>query len=483
MARADWRIAGLFALVSGGAGATFLMTTVLSGELPDAALLALGLVGAALIAVLASGPLRWDRVRAAGRKPVLAAAIGGALAFWVAPALALAQRATDAPSGSESLFFTTTAWAAITVLGVYFVSQERPGVTAFAGAIAAAAGAAGLLGNWERPSSFAPFVKFPDEELLMLVAGVLFAVGVMLIARAGRELRSRELVPVALVPAAVLAALFGAPAIVGAGGSYPRLWVSLAVLAAAQAAYSVGWLRLGRHSGITHSAAALAVAPIAVTLLSVVERLTGVYGPNPIMWTGAFAGMAACAAGVAVIWTSRAGTPQAVAHQARATVALAVAALACGVALVALFTPALSAVAEGTLQDHEAFRAVWTMIGRESAAGWVALAAAVLALTSALSLRRGEPTSAWRVAAVAALIASVASVALVETSFATWNRWIPAEVQQAYGTEYASLVMKGILDPTRLAAAALAALAAVLVLASRARIIQTAVPADTEGTT
>jgi hypothetical protein len=49
---------------------------------------------------------------------------------------------------------------------------------------------------------------------------------------------------------------------------------------------------------------------------------------------------------------------------------------------------------------------------------------------------------------------------LAATTLHTWNSWIPAEIQQTYGTEYARLSVSAIVDPVRVAAMALAALSA-----------------------
>ncbi len=66
--------------------------------------------------------------------------------------------------------------------------------------------------------------------------------------------------------------------------------------------------------------------------------------------------------------------------------------------------------------------------------------------------------------AAAALVCAVASVPLAGTTLATWNRWVPADVQQTYGTEYSTLTIAGRLDVVRLVAMALA-VAAVVALA------------------
>ena len=66
--------------------------------------------------------------------------------------------------------------------------------------------------------------------------------------------------------------------------------------------------------------------------------------------------------------------------------------------------------------------------------------------------------------AVTLVVAGLAAYPLVvATPLRTWNRWIPAEIQQAYGTEYARLSIVATPGVFHLASAALA-LAACLIL-------------------
>jgi hypothetical protein len=136
--------------------------------------------------------------------------------------------------------------------------------------------------------------------------------------------------------------------------------------------------------------------------------------------------------------------------------------LLCGTC--ALVLPAFAATVQGTLANGRAYRVEWSMLGLESAAGWLPPLAALLLLTASYSALRewGARRVVWVSVAALAVLAMYSS--LVNTPLRTWNRWIPAEVQQEYGTEYARLAMVAINEPVRTAAVILAALAAILLL-------------------
>ncbi len=162
----------VFAVAVLSAMSSFIVTTVAMDSLPDPVLVGVSAVVAFVIIAAAGGWRVAEELRRLERSTLALALAGGALAFWAAPLLALTQRATSAPSGADSLFFTTTTWAVLVVLGAYLIGSERPALTGIAGAVCSAAGAAGLLASWEYPSSFSPFAKFPAREALMLLAGV-----------------------------------------------------------------------------------------------------------------------------------------------------------------------------------------------------------------------------------------------------------------------------------------------------------------------
>ncbi len=114
------------------------------------------------------------------------------------------------------------------------------------------------------------------------------------------------------------------------------------------------------------------------------------------------------------------------------------------------------------------FRATWIMVGAESATGWLALAAAGLALAAVMVARRGDGDTFVAACGGGGVVCAAGSNPAAGATLHTWNRWVPAEVQQTYGTEYSRLVIEPRLDPVRVAAMLLA-LAAVAALALAAR--------------
>lgn len=457
-------------MVAVGMGVSFVLLTVLMADVSDEALVALPLLLVAVTALALGGTKPTLRQLREDRAAAVYAALGGVMAFWAAPLLVLLQRATDAPSGSETLFFTTSAWGLIVALTGYAVARSRHWPTLAAAAVAGTAGAAGLLANWERPSSFSPFVKFPTQEMLMLVAGLLFAVGSVAVAHAMRRGGFKSTAVISLVSAAIVAAPVGL-----LGGDSPitlnRLWPSLLLLGVVQSVVTLGWLVLLEKNGAARSSWALFLAPAAVTSFAVVERLTGVWGADPIQWPAATASMIVMLAAAVVIAVSgrSAGVADARSESRLGAAALYTAIAALLGSAVSLGLPALQAASRGAGITAERFQADWVMVGAESAVGWFVFASALLVVSAIFSARSGAPRYTTILASVAAVLTAGAFLYVGETSFYTHTRWIPAEVQQTYGTEYARFWVEPIFEPVRSASAVLVTVAAVLSIVNEFR--------------
>jgi hypothetical protein len=439
----------------GGVTGYFVLVTIAMDTVSDAALVGLACVVAFVIALgLLGGGGGISKALKADRRLLAIAGLGGALAFWAAPMLALSQRATDAPSGADALFFTTSVWALACVAAAFAVRAERPLATALAGAVGAVAGAAGMLASWESPSSFSPFAKFPVREALMLVAGALFATGVIALAHSGRRADSRTALAAGLGGAAVFglaSAAFALPPVsdIGRGALMPCVYLGIAL-----ALFAFGWVEAGSAVGVSRVSVSLLVAPVAVMVLAGAERLTVARGPNPIAWPGALAGSAVVVTCAVVVWLAERRPGDAtVVGPGRYSLPLGLAVAAFVASLASLATPALDAVAEGGTSVP--FRAAWAMVGAESASGWLVVAAAGLALASVMVARAGASARSWVSAACAAVVCAVAAVPLRGTTLHTWNRWVPADVQQTYGTEYSRLLIEPHLEPLRVAAVVL----------------------------
>lgn len=454
-------------LVMAGAGLTFVLDTVLMAEFSDRALVAIPVLVAALSA-LALGGLRGPIALARDDTPgALRAAAGGALAFWAAPMIVLSQRSTDAPSGSETLFFSTAAWAPLIFVVGYIAAARRVSPIGLAAAMAGTVGAAGILANWERPSSFSAFIKFPTQHTMMIVAGLLFAVGTLAVARVAATHAMPRTAVIGLLGAAAVALPLG---LLG-GDSVPALqrwWPSLLLLGLATAVFAWSWLSLVGRSGVATASWPFVLVPVAVTSLSALERATGVWGADPIQWPAVLASSALCVAAAATIALSR-SEKTAPASTRLDRIALYAAGASAAAAFIAFGLPALSASVRAVAPVTGRFQADWVMYGAETAIGWFALSAGLLVFSAAWGATRGAAPGLVLAAAGSAVVAAAAWPYMMQTPFYTHTRWIPGDIQQVYGTEYARIWTDPVFEPVRLASVVVAALAATLVIAGQIR--------------
>lgn len=459
-----------FVLASAGATAWFVLSTVAMDQVPDLVLLGVSLLIAAAIR-LSLRSRGVSVVFTSFRREALLAAAGGVLAFWAAPLIVLAQRATDAPSGADVLFFSTVGWALLCAVGAFLVREGRPAARSLAAALVSVAGAAALLANWERPSSFSPFAKFPVQELWMLAAGVLFVAGGIAIAGATRRVGLTHSVTIALAAAGLVGALGATPFIVDSVPTVVRMSTGFILMGVAMAAFATGWTSLQSTLGIGRAGIPLMLAPVSVTALFALERATGVFGPSPFQLNGVLAGGAVCVAGAVALWLSEPSSLRVTAsHSVLRRAGEGAAVLAVLVSAMSLALPALRATSEGIVPQE--FSVTWLMVGAESAAGWLPMAAALLVCAAAWDSRKQWDIRGIGSALIAAALALAATPFLADTTLHTWNSWIPAMVQQTYGTEYARFGVEAVSHPVRILAVvltgvAIAALAGASVLDRR----------------
>ncbi len=441
-------------------------------ELPDAVLVTVMNAGALVVALEMSGVGAAPSLLKVARRATVAALGAGAVSFGAAPLLVLSQRASDAPSGTEVLLFTTSSWGlAVCVLALILARPPRSAAHV-AASLLCGVGGLSVLANWERPSSLSPFVRFPVQHLTMLAAGAIFAVGAAVLVRCARTLGAPATASSASAGALLLslAALVATPSVDTA--SVSRTADALLVLAVAGALFTIGWVHTASRSGLEWASVSFSLVPVALTGLSFVERGLTVYGPNPILWRPAVTGVALASAGAAMLWKRRrAGdeTPGPFAHPLKTGLVrtfVPVAALSLALACAGLFTGGLRAEVTGAFGQE--YRAVWTMLGAETAAGWLCLAAAVCAVASASDIVRGLGKTAWACALLAAG-APFAYPLLADTPVRTATRWLPADVQQTLGTEYARMSFEAIDDPVRVASLCLSLLVGVAVIFSLVR--------------
>lgn len=472
---ASIRQVGWIALALVGAAATFVLTTVVMDQVPDALVIATALIGAFVVAAAAQGTVAIAAdVRAA--PGVWRLAGDGVLAFWAPPLLALSQRATDSPSGSDAVMLMTALWGMLAVLAAFVYLRRGKGPYVLpAGAMAALVGAAAILANWERPSSLNLFVRAADREAMMVFAALVFAIGSVRLASGIRRVGPKQSIVVALGGATAVAVLFALPSVPGALSSVGRAAPMLALLGLAYGLFCVGWTRACASGGVESAAVSLLLVPVGLTGLSALERAVGVFGPNPLVWVGVTAGTILCLGAGATILSSSGnslhppvdGTPAVQRRVPRWATVIGVAAVV--LAIAALFLPSIQATSEGSLGGG--FRATWQMLGFETAGGWWPLAASLLALAALVDIGGGSKRSSSVVGAIAALTTVFTASASSNSPLHTWTSWIPPDVQQTYGTEYARLVTEPLVSPTAVLSLGFAAVTALitLVLAYRAR--------------
>jgi hypothetical protein len=405
------------------------------------------------VGLLASTSLQ--RITAASKKDATVAFFLGILGFAAAPLLVASNRYSDAPSGSEVLFLITAGWGLL--LAVASLRPGDPVLARIAGAIVAAAGVAGVVANWERPSSFSLFVRYRAEEAAILAAGVLWVALWRLLDRARREGR--------LTAAAASAAAGGLAAAVALAVSR---WQAAALghavgqllwwlIVAASAALALSASSALRHGGVPLVAASWFTPAVLLTAFTVVEQTVKPFGIQPILLVPAVAGAVAVLAGAALV-SDGAQSSSRGAGSRRASLAAVVALIA---SLVSLALPALEASVVATRADSSRFQASFTLLGLETVGGWLAVGLAVAALAVARSHDRRP--RAW-----APLVAVLVAWPFVwSTPLHTLSSAIPWEIQVDYGSEFATIAFRPLFAPGMLVAVGGVALAIALLLAER----------------
>lgn len=456
----------------------FVAQTLLADELSAQHHVALLALATFVLVTLVTGiPRRTELVRL-GREGIARVALAGFLGIYASQQLVLANRYTDAPPGAEVIFFTTTAWGLIVVLSALAVRSERPSVVQVLLAGIAVVGTIGILANWERPSSFSPFVRYSTENGAMFLAGLGWAGFTLLVAPLGRRHRWRAILPLAtgVAAAAGLALAVLSPMRGELVSEAVSVAPQLIVASTTFAAIVISWSWLVSSADVVRPASLLFLPPVLLTVLGVFERKMGAFGPSPLLWDRVWWACAVVvigALGVALASRCmllgsrsvdrRTGTkdvPTAERGRFARPLGLTSAALgllASAASVIALWGPALSAHVVGSRSDGAAYEVFWTVPGAETVGALLLGLASVAALVTAV----GFVYARWRESVLLALaaglvVALLAVPVLATTPLRTWTRWIPAEVQQDYGTEYARLT----LEPTNPHAMPLALVAA-----------------------
>ncbi|MDP2233114.1 MAG: hypothetical protein Q8K89_05730, partial [Actinomycetota bacterium] len=364
------------------------------------------------------------------------------------PLLVFVNRHSDAPAGSVVAFWTT-AFVGVALVGVG-AAAGRDRLLRLAAALLLLVSAAGVLANWERPSSFSLLVRYTGPQVYMALAALAWVVIVFYLAARVEKLGWAT----SALPIAIGSGLAGAVLLIGSAPGLSTLLSPIILLSAgASAVLYLMVLSVGPGRGALIAGTAIAAAPAAITLLTVLESAVGIMGPRPILVAPVIGASAvgACAIAIALVDSPR----KRVVPPGRLALGLAVAALLAAAA--GLLAPALGVAVRGGLSNGEVFAADFTMAGFETVAGWLAFAMALIVL---VSVRSG--LGRWRAAGIlgALVVLAMAWTVLRTMPLHTWVTWIPPEVQQDYGTEFASLVFTPLSSAWQLIGLSLSALAA-----------------------
>lgn len=408
----------------------FTMDTASVGRVDSRVIVGVSALVTGLLLVAVHWPARRSGSGARRLRPleVVACACASAALLAGLPMLVFANRSSDAPPGSVVAFWTTVFFGGLLVIGGSV--SVRPVWLRMASALLLVVSGAAVLANWERPSSFSLLVRYTGPQIMMSLAAVISVLLLLwLSARVERYGWSTSVGPIA--GGAVLS---GVLLLVSGRDSLDSLASPIVMLAAgASAVLYLMILSLGPSRGALLSGTAIAGVPAAITLLTVLESMVGMLGPRPVLLEPI---IAACTAGgfaiVLILREYAAPTPRGPVQVPSVIAAAAVAA-----ALVGMFAPALGVAVKGSLGTGEAFAVDFAMAGYETVAGWLAFAVTLVVL-AALSSRVGRHPL---VSVLATAVASaIAWIILRPMPLHTWVSWIPPEVQQDYGTEFASMV-------------------------------------------
>ncbi|MDY0088503.1 MAG: hypothetical protein RBS78_08155 [Coriobacteriia bacterium] len=431
-------IAAAWLLLAAASAAHFVFETAVAPSVEDRGLVLAVALASTLLLLVAGGWPRLTDLRSLGIRHAAYALLAGMLGLAVAPALVTANRYSDAPAGAVVAFWTLAAWGLLLVAVSAWKARRSLRV---AGALVSLVGCMGILGSWERPSSFSLLVRFPREEIAFMIAGVAWAAFAFVTGSLAREHGARAVYALAGAGGLVGALAWG---ITATGWDLAALLPPASVLPAALTAgiMAVTTAHLVRKAGAHLPGAAMLAGPALITTLLVVEEATGTFGPRPVILTEAWWGAAVAIAGIAVVLTgSRLPAGQPPPHSVLSVVGTGLAIGSAGVALCALALPGVAVVVRGTTAAGATFTADFTLSAFRTVGGWLALAACALALAAWRELP-GRVTAA--VALAAGVIVSAAHRTLAFTPLHTWMPWIPAEVQHDYGTEYASIVFSEV---------------------------------------
>ncbi|MDO9108122.1 MAG: hypothetical protein Q7U89_03925 [Coriobacteriia bacterium] len=428
----------------------FVMDTASVGRFDASAVVGVSAILSGALVAAVHWPSR-SRSASGHRTPMtsmLLMTIASGLAQAGLPLLVFANRHSDAPPGSVVAFWTT-AFVGVALV-CFGAVRGRDRLLRLTAALLLLVSMAGVLANWERPSSFSLLVRYTGPQVYMAFAALAWVALLSYLAARVERLGWAA----SALPIAIGSGVAGAVLLIGSTPGLSALLSPIILLSAgASAVLYLMVLSVAPGRGALIAGTAIAAAPAAITLLTILESAVGVLGPRPILVAPVLAASAvgACAIAIALVDSSR----KRVVPPGRLALGLSLAAVLAATG--GLIAPALGVAVRGGLSNGEVFAADFTMAGFETVAGWLAFTMALIVL---ISVRSG--LGRWRAVGIlgALVVLAMAWTVLQPMPLHTWVTWIPPEVQQDYGTEFASIVFTPLSSAWQLIGLSLSALAA-----------------------
>ncbi|MCL5292834.1 MAG: DMT family transporter [Actinobacteria bacterium] len=420
----------------------FALTAVTLKTVPAPVLAAgRGIAGFALVAVMVGGRPR----KKPGRTEMIQLGLAGAIGMAAFLLFQVVFRYSNAPSASDIAFITGLSPLFVLPLALFW-KKERVGLRQVIGMAVAMLGMVAVLGNWEKPSSLWLFTRFFKEEAVLLLSAVAWAAVTMIGRRLSKSIdpatQSYYMLGFASVPLVLYALTSGGlSALLKIDLSNLLALLFLGVFGTGLALYF--WLKALSEVESHRASSVLLLTPLLLSLYLLVDRKIAAL---PIDLPAVIFGLILIAVGFAAAISMPEREPN-VADVGGLTLSGPLAQLLAILASVGL----LSAIASlalpirenfvaGFLDSGKPYKAAWSTFGYAVIGSYLLLFVSVYLLVSSIRFLRG------RLAAGSLFVAGMLSVPVVlgsfvvaGTPFSAWYTWMPVEVQQAFGTEYAKL--------------------------------------------
>ena len=396
--------------------------------------------GFAFAAIAVGGKPRKKLVR----RQVLWLAVAGSLGMAAFLLFQVLFRYSNAPSGADIVFVTGLSPLLVLPMALFW-TKERPGARQVFGVAIATLAMVAVLGNWETPSSLWLFTRFPIEEGTLLLSAVAWA----FLTIAGRLLL-KEVDPatqayyvfgfasIVLIPYALVSGSVGRLSGIDSSGLLALIF--LGFLGSGLGFHL--WLKALVDLESHRASSALLLTPVLLTLYLAIDRKASAL---PIDLPSVLAGCLLLLIGfLAAVASPKERESNGdrfdgfLGHASR-LIAL-ISAVGFGVAAIGLFAPVRESFVSGVLDSGRPYAMQWLTSGFSTIGGYLLISiSAFLAISGYMFLRGRLSGKSLALSGIISIFTLPLSWIVQYTPFSSWHSWMPAEIQQAIGTEYVRL--------------------------------------------